>query len=420
MKSIVFNTLQDLKSRTAKQTGLLYTSTIGSMILSMIASILVTRSLGPERYGVYSFYISVISFVGLFFRFGVFDSAGLLLAHTNDKNRIRKLIGASFILGLIIGVAYSLFLVLSSWFIDEFFKTNVGSIIQYTSPFLVFLPFYYLITQLSRGTRRVITLALMRILSRATYLISIIIAILLNIISVKAFSFAYGISMSISYMLSILMLSPEFNEIKLYIKRILKLTKRYGIHVYLGQIADQSTYKLDSLFITYFVGTTPLGFYNLAIALISPMVAFSSAFATTIFREFAKKEKIPRKILFYNTLWLITYTTGTIFFGKWIIKLLFTEKFLPTYPLVSILVIAGFFQGMYQPFGMFFESKGFGKIIRNISYITALVNVLGNALLIPFYGTIGAAVASTLSKFIHLLGYLYYYRVMEGSRFERL
>ncbi|NJE26409.1 hypothetical protein E3E22_07220 [Thermococcus sp. MV5] len=416
MKSMIFNILQDLKSRTAKQTGLLYTSTIGSMVLSMIASILVTRSLGPERYGIYSFYISVVSFVGLFFRFGVFNSAGLLLVHTDNEKRIRKLIGTAFILGLVIGVVYSLFLTLSSWFIDEFFKTNVGSIIRYTSLLLIFFPLYYLITHLSRGTKRVEILALMRILSRVVYLVNIAIIIFFNVISVKAFSFAYGISMSISYIVSIFMLTPEFREIKLHGKEILRLTKRYGIHVYLGQIADQSTYKLDSLFITYFVGTTPLGFYNLAIALVSPMVAFSSAFTTTVFREFARKEKIPRKILFYNTLWLIAYTIGIILFGKWIIKLLFTERFLPTYSLASILVIAGFFQGMYQPFGIFFESKGFGKIIRNISYITALVNVLGNALLIPLYGAMGAAVASALSKFIHLVGYLYYYRSYGGIK----
>ncbi|WP_167717452.1 lipopolysaccharide biosynthesis protein, partial [Thermococcus sp. ES12] len=127
----------------------------------MIASILVTRSLGPERYGIYSFYISVVSFVGLFFRFGVFNSAGLLLVHTDNEKRIRKLIGTAFILGLVIGVVYSLFLTLSSWFIDEFFKTNVGSIIRYTSLLLIFFPLYYLITHLSRGTKRVEILALM-------------------------------------------------------------------------------------------------------------------------------------------------------------------------------------------------------------------------------------------------------------------
>jgi len=202
---------------------------------------------------------------------------------------------------------------------------------------------------------------------------------------------------------------PLFNNIRENLKEIWKKNREYGFHLYLGQIADQSTYQLDRIFITYFVNTTQLGFYSLAMSMTAPMVGLSGALSMSLFKGFVDMERIPKKVIYYNFLWLAACVAGLTIFGKFIVVLLFTEKFLPTVPLILPLALASFFQGMYQPY-TFLNAKGKGEWIRNIAFAEASFNVVGNFVLIYMYGVIGAAVASAIAKFITYILCIYYYR----------
>lgn len=69
-----------LRTKTARQTGILYGSKILGMALGFVTTIIVTRSLGPTQYGVLVFILSVITFSSLFFEFGFFSAGARLLA----------------------------------------------------------------------------------------------------------------------------------------------------------------------------------------------------------------------------------------------------------------------------------------------------------------------------------------------------
>jgi len=185
----------------------------------------------------------------------------------------------------------------------------------------------------------------------------------------------------------------------------------------LGQIADQSTYKLDGIFISYFVNTTQLGFYSLANALTLPLAMLSQSLSTSLFKVFASKERIPKRVIQLNFLWLLVGAAGLILLGRFIVVLLFTDKFLPVAPLILPLTLAAFFQGMYQPYSMFFGARGKGKWKRNMSIVASLVNVAGNVMLVPAWGAWGAAVASFLSRATsHALHMQYYRKFLREDR----
>ena len=78
---------------------------------------------------------------------------------------------------------------------------------------------------------------------------------------------------------------------------------------------------------------------------------------------------------------------------------------------------------MYAPFS-FLAVKSKGKELRNVAYAEAMVNVIGNLLLIPTAiiimgskedGVFGAIIASILSRFTHFVGLWYYYNKMVKS-----
>lgn len=417
-KDIINEFKKDLKGKTGRQTSTLYLSQIIALFLGIFTGIINTRILGPVGYGILAFFFAITSFTVLFFRFGFFSASGLLIAQAKEERKERELTGASVIVAFLIGISYSFFILFLSFFVDDIFHTNIGWILRYTSFILVALPFGMLIPQVGRGTNKIERMSLFNVVPTAVYLLGAL--MLLKIIQIEPFHFIllHIFATTIGILVVINLFHPLFRNIRENLKDIWKKTKEYGFHLYLGQIADQSTYKLDRIFITYFVNTTQLGFYSLAMAITAPMVGLSSALSMSLFKGFVAMDRIPKKVIYYNFLWLAACVVGLTIFGKFIVVLLFTEKFLATVPLILPLALAGFFQGMYQPYNMFLVARGFAKAAY-VSVVVAPINILGNLLLIPVYGAYGAAIASAISMAAQYLWFiLFYLKVTQKSSYE--
>ena len=409
-KDMVNEFKKDLLSRTGRQTSTLYLSQIIALFLGVFIGIINTRVLGPEGYGILAFFLAITSFTVLFFRFGFFGSTGLLIAQAKEERKERELAGASIVIAFFIGISYSFFILILSFFVDDIFHTNIGWILRYTSFMLIALPFTFLIPQVGGGMNKIERMSLFNVIPKVIYLLGAL--MLLKIIQIEPFHFILLsiFSTIVSVFVVMHLFHPLFNNIGENLKEIWKKNKEYGFHLYLGQIADQSTYQLDRIFITYFVNTTQLGFYSLAMTITAPMVGLSSSLASSLYKGFADRDRIPKKVIYYNFLWLAACVAGLTIFGKFIVVLLFTEKFLPTVPLILPLALASFFQGMYQSYNRFLGAKGKGKWKRNISITQSIFNLIGNFFLILYWGAMGAAIASAIATLIAYLGHIYYYR----------
>lgn len=408
-KNIINEFKKDLLSKTARQTSTLYLSQIIALFLGVFTGIINTRVLGPEGYGILAFFLAITSFTVLFFRFGFFSASGLLIAQAKEERKERELAGASIVVAFLVGISYSFFILILSFFVDDLFHTNIGWILRYTSFMLIALPFTFLIPQVGRGMNKIERMSLFNVIPKVVYLLGAL--MLLKIIQIEPFHFILLNVFSTIIGILVIMHSfhPLFNNIRENLKEIWKKNKEYGFHLYLGQIADQSTYQLDRIFITYFVDTTQLGFYSLAMTITAPMVGLSQALSMSLFKGFVDMERIPKKVIYYNFLWLAACVVGLTIFGRFIVVLLFTEKFLPVVPLIFPLALASFFQGMYQPYNMFLGAKGKGKWMRNISMTQSIFNIVGNLIFIYYWGAMGAAIASAIATFIAYSSHKYYY-----------
>lgn len=113
------NPLLKLKQSEFGQQILLMTS--GSVIaqgISFFASLLLARLYSPDSFGVFSFYISIISLLGVFGS-GKYDLAIVIARSTKDAARI-------FYLGTLLLIAFSI-LITSIFFIHYFFNQNSES-----------------------------------------------------------------------------------------------------------------------------------------------------------------------------------------------------------------------------------------------------------------------------------------------------
>ena len=415
LKRIVHEFKKDLTGKTGKQTLILYFSQIIGLFLGIFIGVINTRILNPEGYGIFTFFLTITTFTVLFFRFGFFSASGLLIAKAKDKIKERELIGASIVIAFFIGISYSFFIFLLSFFIDKIFHTNIGWILKCTSFLLIALPYTMLIPEIGRGTNKIENISLFNIVPKIIYILGAL--LLIKIIQIEPFHLIllHVFSIFIGVLVIIYLFQPLFRNLKKNLKNIWKKTKEYGFHLYLGQIADQSTYNLDKIFITYFANTTELGFYSLAMATTAPMVGLSAALSMSLFKKFVDMDRIPKKVIYYNFLWLASCVIGLIIFGEFIVVYLFTEEFLPVVSLIPPLALAAFFQGMYQPYNMFLGAKGKGKWMRNISISQAIFNLFGNFVFIYYMGAIGAAIASAIAAFIFYIGCIYYYKKIQEA-----
>lgn len=410
-----------VKTKTAKQTGILYGSQILVMALGLITAPIVTRLLGPEKYGILAFVLAVISFISLFFEFGFFSAGARLLTVSKAKEKDQELIGALTLITIGISISFFLTLFVFGFFVDSIFNTNAGHILRSISILAAIIPFQYMLQQICQGANEIKKMAIANVVPKLWYLAGLLIALTflkLDVLLVLVLEFT-GIIIAAG--LIIWSLKPKFNNLKENFRTIWRETKEYGFHIYTGRVVDISTYQLDKIFISYFVNTLWVGFYNLAMIITSPMVLLSQALSTSLFKGFAKRDRIPQKVILFNFLWLSVCTVGLMFLGKFIVVILFSNRYLPVVPLILPLALAGFFQGMYQPYNMFLGAHRKGKYLRNAAFISAGVNVVGNITLIPIFGAIGAAYASALSMGFSLMFYFYgYIRTLRGGKYEKL
>ena len=393
------------KTKTAKQTGILYGSQIAVMVFGLITASILTRTLGPEKYGILAFILAVIGFIALFFEFGFFSAGARLLAVSKDKKEDQELIGVLTFITTGISISFFLTLFIFSFFIDSIFHITAGNILRAVSILAAISPFQYMLQEICRGANEIKKMAVANIIPKLWYLAGLLIVICLFKLNVFITLVLNFTGIIVATILIIQRLKPKFNNLKENIKLTWKETKEYGFHVYCGRVAAVSTYQLDKIFISYFVNTLWVGFYSLAMVIISPMALLSQALSTSLFKDFASQERIPRKVILFNFLWLTACVIGLILLGKYIIVVLFSDKYLAAVPLIFPLVLAGFFQGMYQPYNMFLGAHRKGKQLRDAAFMSAGVNFVGNVTLIPLFGAIGAGYASLISMIVAFIVY---------------
>lgn len=390
-----------------KQVAILLASNVLLIVLGFGIKKIQTHQLGVISYGEYAFFISLISFISLFFRFGFFVSLQNLLAQNQNKIREKKLLAIGFVIALINGLALSICIWLFSNFVNDIFNTDIGKSMQLFAPLTIVFPFYYLFNSYGTGTNKLRINALYNVLPKALFFLLLL--LFLDKLNLDVIIFFNLISTLIIILLFYLKIKPNFSNFKYYCNILWLKNNRYGLHYYKGAIANQTTYKLDEIFISYFKNTKLLGFYSLALLVTSPMILMSQAINQSMFKRYSELKKIPNNIFIFNTLWLIACVLFFYQFGDFIVNILFGEEFKSVSKYTFYISFALFFHGLSTPYS-FLAAKSKGKEIRNVAWAEASINITGNLVLIPLIGVEGAIITSILAKITNYILFRIYYR----------
>ena len=395
--------------KVAYHSGIFFLSQLAVIIFGFLTKGIQTRALTSEGYGVYAFFTTLTGFSVLFFNLGLFPTMELMLASSNEKQREKELLGASFILTLIIGIAFSIFLFAISFVIDGVFHVQIASTLRLVIPLCIAFPFRLLIPSLAIGSNQIEKAAIYDVLFQLLFSVALAALFFYSTLTLEEI-IVLNLSLSaVATGVIIFLFKPSAANFALRFKEIRKKNSEFGIHYYLGSMFSDTTYKLDELFITFFINTTQLGFYSLANIICSPMVIFSNAVAAALFKDFAQKETISKKLFAFNILWIVVSFTVLYFLSGFIIRILFGNSFDNVQDYVIPLSVSYIFKTLCQPYS-FLAAKGKGKEIRNVAVLEGVASIITNIIFIPFWGVMGAIYSSIIARVIDYIGLNYYYR----------
>lgn len=201
---------------------------------------------------------------------------------------------------------------------------------------------------------------------------------------------------------------------KNYFKKIFTLSKSAIITsfpIFIGSIIFVIILFTDQIMLLNLSNITEVTYYNSAFKLVSFWDGIILLFSKIFFYKFVNlKNNIERDIYFFKSVSIITCLNLFIIiflflFGENIIKLVFTDNYSNAY---SVLILMSF-SLLFSSFGHFGGKWYFINNLQKLIYLRLVsgffINFLGNLLLIPSYGSIGAAYSSLITYIYMFLLY---------------
>lgn len=385
-------------------TSWLLVDRIFRLILAFITTVLIVRYLGPEKFGILSYAISMVSLVSVLAYAGLENILTRELVKKPDE--MNELLGTGFILRLIGSILIIAILIIIGIVVNE--SQLTFTMILIIGAANIFQPFgvidfffqskvqakYSVIVQ--SGSFFVLSVA--RIIAIILEAPLIVFAILL---SIETFVAAIG------YVIAYSREGKTLFKWK-FRKNIAYQFLRDAWPLVLSGLAVSTFAKIDQVLLKFLIDEEGVGYYSAAVRIVEAWYFIPMAITISIFpailnaRESNKAEYIGRLNKLYNLMSLVSIIIAIILsvFSGFIIHLFFGEAYSSSAAVLAIYIWSGIATFLGVASNQFLIAENLTKLSLYRSVFGMITNVLLNFWLIPIYGINGAAWATLISYFL--------------------
>jgi len=377
-----------------------------TMILFLIINIVIARKLEVEQFGLWSLFLSAITIIYTLSYFGVNASANKFIAQHNKTDNLKGVILSSLKLRFLFSIIFSCLLLLFHKQLALLLRNQELEILFLLGAPMVFLSgFVEYFKSVFIGLHRI---KFNFILNFVEYTLNLLLIIIFLYFSNSIISLvsSYIISLSIIVVIGFLLLYFNFyKSLKSSDKNYTKELLHYSYPLIFISLGFIVLTEVDTIMIGIFSNTAEVGVYAIAkqIILKLPHIAIAITMGTMpIFgkmnnenkSEFKSKLFSILKITFIIYLFIILIL---LFVSPIFIPLLFGEDYIASVLPLQILTVYLFSVSISLVLGSFLDYAGKAKKrALNIS-VTIVLNIFLNLILIPRYGAVGAAIATSIS-----------------------
>lgn len=397
MKLIIKNALNKFRSsKVASNAGWIISCKMCKAVLTLISTMIVSRYLGVDRYGLISYAASVVAFVTPIMQLGLSDVLvhEIIISPENEGNTL----GTTIILNLCSGVLciFGICGFVSTVNANE--KDTLAVCMCYS-----LLLFFQAMEMIYYWFQAKLKAKYTSIAILAAYIVVVLVQIVL--VFLKANVYLFALSYSIEYLLIAIILFFFYRK-----------EKQHPLHFSLsavGPLLSQGKYYIISnLMVTIFSQTdkimlklmcddTTVGIYSAAATCASMtsfvFVAIIDSFRPAIFgvkddaREFDKKMKqLYSTIIWFSLAQCVVFTLA----APIIIGIIYGAEFAQAVSVLRLSVWFTTFSYLGTIRNIWILSYGYQKYLGWINMSGALINIILNALCIPSFGALGAAISS--------------------------
>jgi O-antigen/teichoic acid export membrane protein len=405
-------------------------TSIAAILLALVNSIVIARALGPAGKGSYDLALTTAALLGIALGFSLPVGVTYVVARgrTNLRALAWQLVGMAFILGAV--AITILFMLLNTSLAKYFVPAHVGNrivILVIVTTCLMETANYW--RAILNGRQEIIQANRGDLISRTAHAVIALLA--LGILAIKSQQASPALFIIIN--IAVLILTNL-----LFLKTLsgalrpspgpsgLGEVLAYAFPCYLGNFIQFLNYRLDVFIVNYFSGRDALGLYTLAVSLGQMIWLVSKAAATVLLPNVAALQEAAaanaqRTAQITRLAFVISLVSALLLglFAAPLVPWIFGEDYRPSVaPLLWLLpgivafsaanVIASYLAGMGKP-----------RLNLYVALAGLVVTIVLDLSLIPLFGIVGAAIASSLSYATSTVIVLWLFRRVSGLRVQQ-
>ena len=392
----------------------------------LLLRIVLGKALGPSGLGLYTLVFTIYMLGMQFAAFGIGIALTKYIAeYYNDLPKIQNFISSGILGSLISGSLMGVVMYLLSGFISLrlFHNPEMVALLELTSFCFPFISMQKAVIGTLNGLREMKLFAFVNIFQHVSVMIVSIAFVLLLNMNVKGAVLGFVIPTIAVGLFSLVFTRKYFIfDPAVLIAGLANLKELlwFGFYIVLANSIGLINTQIDSLMLGYFMNEVDVGYYAVAVIFVEGLKLIPDAVqkvTTPSIASYYGKRDYQKIINLVKSsmlkVFLITFILSFVLlgFGRLLIEILFSEEFLPAYyPLIILLLGCSIYAPVLSIAGTL-PSIGKVALMSKLSFICAGMNTLLNILLIPEYGIIGAAIATSVSLIFTSLVKLYFIKV---------
>jgi O-antigen/teichoic acid export membrane protein len=387
-KKIIFNVLYILANQ-----GL-------SKCLSFITVTFIIRALGPNDFGDYSYGLATVGYAGIFVNFGLSTYGSKQINQVSSKMKIEDIISEIVSLRLLIA-----------------FLTYIPFLLLYLFTNIEYLPGLLILNIKSFADAINVDWYFKGMLKNKFVVIATLMQTLTHLGAVLLLYKIYNLKIAyISLVISFIVLSvSQIIMLNKYLKIDLKLSLLNLSHIksiihtawpfFFAGLFSLILFNTDTIFLKLYTNSKIVGYYNCAHRVIDVLSNIRFSVIGVLYPVFSQyfhlnpKKLIPNFIFSFKIVMsvILILTILIHIFAQKIILVLFGDSYSSSIEILKYLIIASLLLYANTFISALYNSIGYERKVFFSTLIAAVVNVVLNALLIPFYHVNGGIWATILA-----------------------
>ena len=402
-------------SKTMKDVQWSFISLVTASFSHLLLRIVLGKELGPSGLGLYTLVFTIYMFGMQFAAFGIGAALTKYIAqYHDDLPKIREYITSGVLGSIVSGTVMGILLYLLSSIISiQFFHNpEMVDLLKLTAFCFPFIAMQKVVIGTLNGMRKMKLYAFVNIVQNVSVMVMSIALVMMLDMGVRGAVIGYVVPTILMGVLSLTLIRENFSIKMGILRTALSEISLFGFYVVLANWIGMINTQIDSLMIGHFMSETDVGYYAVAIVFINVVLLLPNTIqritTPSIATYYGKKDFDSIKNLVLKTMtktfMLILFVSFFLaIFGKSLIQIIFTEEFLPAYNPLLILLIGYSICAPLGSVGGALSSVGKVNVLFKISILCAFINIVLNFILIPEFGLIGAAAATSLAQIITLI-----------------